>query len=1030
MFKMKKTLLLFIGLILFSFSYGQAIIKGKVTDKKTGETLIGVTLSLKSKPGVGVTTNLDGEYTLTLPDATVETLVISYISYETMEVMVHPVTGETINKDFALQSVSQSLGTIEIGIKATKAKEYYMEKIKMNSSSSINFISNETMKKTGDVNVTAAVARVSGVSISNGFISVRGISDRYVKTTINGSRIPTLDPFTNNIRLDLFPASLIDNVILTKTASPDLPGDWAGAYISLETKDYPDKLSVNLETSVGYNQQTSFKDVISSQRSSTDWLGYDNGFREYDHNAFVSGVHLGDVISIDNMTIYQQLVGLGLKDYLNSMGVTAETLHGKGYDNVYFIMGLVQLGLLDKELQTNQAAIKTALDKYNTGGYKEKAFENSYHDVAASGKGFKNNWTPTRRKAPLNFSQSISIGNETKFLGRTLGILAGLRYGSGIQYDPHSINQRVAFSSKNTNGTNDIRIDTMLRETSKETNSWSALLSLAYKLNINNSIAFIFMPNYTGVNNVNSQRSEVNPPYTAVTQAQFYEQRKQLIYQFKSKHLIPGPRIQLTFDASYTKGKSSAPDYKTIVYTEAFLNNTMIFGFNGGSDDKARYFRYLTDDVFDSKASAEIPLKNSTDDLLKTIKVGVAYQDNYKKNDQYQYIVQATKLPPGTEFNGDLEAFLNPDIFSVQKDENGSLVLPAFYYSESSPQNHSFGKSTVKSGFAMLDYALFPYMRVSGGLRVEQANIYTDIVKFDAMHLKPDDQRRFINGDIGLVNPGTLNKISYLPSVNVIFKLKKDPEAPINLRMNYSQTVARPSIRELSGIAVADYEYGVKVQGNPNLKMARVKNYDLRLESYFKSGDNASISLFYKDFRDHIEMVNYTVVSWQNVDKSHAYGIELEGRKAITKHFEFRANVTFVKSQTTFVRYISYGNILLPVDTIKRSMFGQAPYVLNGMLVYKADSIGLTLTVSYNVQGPRLALSSVRQNVPDIYELPRQLLDFKVTKKLGKHFSASLTVRDILNSAITRAYKFDTWDVKYDSYKYGTNYVLGISYQL
>ena len=92
--------------------------------------------------------------------------------------------------------------------------------------------------------------------------------------------IPTLDPFTNNIKLDLFPASLVDNIIITKTASPELPGDWAGAYISIETKDYPDKLSVNMESSIGYNNQSSFKNVISSQRSSTDWLGYDNGLRE------------------------------------------------------------------------------------------------------------------------------------------------------------------------------------------------------------------------------------------------------------------------------------------------------------------------------------------------------------------------------------------------------------------------------------------------------------------------------------------------------------------------------------------------------------------------------------------------------------------------------------------------------------------------------------------------------------------------------------------------------------------------------
>jgi len=87
--------------------------------------------------------------------------------------------------------------------------------------------------------------------------------------------------------LDLFPASLVDNIVITKTANPDLPGDWAGAYLSVETKDYPEKLSVNVETSFGYNEQTTFKDVVSSQRSSTDWLGYDNNLRDINHNDFI-----------------------------------------------------------------------------------------------------------------------------------------------------------------------------------------------------------------------------------------------------------------------------------------------------------------------------------------------------------------------------------------------------------------------------------------------------------------------------------------------------------------------------------------------------------------------------------------------------------------------------------------------------------------------------------------------------------------------------------------------------------------------
>ena len=184
-----------------------------------------------------------------------------------------------------------------------------MDKMKVNSTTTIDFISAETMKKTGDPNVTAAIARVSGVSTNGGLITVRGIGDRYVRTTLNGSRIPTLDPLTNNIKLDIFPSSLIDNIIITKTASPELPGDWAGAYISVETKDYPGKLTVNVESQFGYNAQTTFQNVITSDKSSTDWMGFDGGLRIRENENIVAP-------NLSPST-YQEMVALGLGDYFN-----------------------------------------------------------------------------------------------------------------------------------------------------------------------------------------------------------------------------------------------------------------------------------------------------------------------------------------------------------------------------------------------------------------------------------------------------------------------------------------------------------------------------------------------------------------------------------------------------------------------------------------------------------------------------------------------------------------------------------------
>jgi hypothetical protein len=146
--------------------------------------------------------------------------------------------------------------------------------MKINSAVNFDFISRDAIQKTGDGDASQAVRRVSGVSTVGSFVTVRGLADRYVVTTINGGRVPTLDPFTNNLRLDLFPTGLLDNIIITKTATPDLPGDWSGAYMSLNTSDYPQRLQVSFTTTLGYNPQSSFKQIVSAGSSSTTgWAG-------------------------------------------------------------------------------------------------------------------------------------------------------------------------------------------------------------------------------------------------------------------------------------------------------------------------------------------------------------------------------------------------------------------------------------------------------------------------------------------------------------------------------------------------------------------------------------------------------------------------------------------------------------------------------------------------------------------------------------------------------------------------------------
>lgn len=175
-------------------------------------------------------------------------------------------------------------------------------------------------------------------------------------------------------------------------------------------------------------------------------------------------------------------------------------------------------------------------------------------------------------------------------------------------------------------------------------------------------------------------------------------------------------------------------------------------------------------------------------------------------------------------------------------------------------------------------------------------------------------------------------------------------------------------------------------------------------------------------------------ITWENIEKSSVQGIELEGHKKLGQHLEFRSNVTLVKSVSQFIRrdfrLVEGEKVYTPIDTLDRPMYGQAPYIVNAMLSYKSDTLGLTATVSYNVQGPRLVITGTIKGVPDVYEIERHLIDFKISKKLGKHFSISLTARDLLNAPVRRAYKLPSGWFDYDKFRYGTSYILGVAYKL
>ncbi len=263
------------------FAQSTGKIAGKVSDAKTGETLIGVSVKvLGTTKAVG--TDVEGRYLIGGLAAGKYTLEISYISFakkNITEVEVKDGAVTTVNAVLD-EASSQTLNQVVIttSVKQESVNTLYLKQ-KTNASIS-DGISADQIKKSPDRNTSEVLKRVSGTSIQdNKFVIVRGLSDRYNATWLNSAVLPSSEPDRKAFSFDIIPSNMIDNIVINKTASPDLPGDFSGGVVQVLTKDIPTTNYLDVSLGTGYNSQSTFKDFYLGNRAGVENFGYFKGSR-------------------------------------------------------------------------------------------------------------------------------------------------------------------------------------------------------------------------------------------------------------------------------------------------------------------------------------------------------------------------------------------------------------------------------------------------------------------------------------------------------------------------------------------------------------------------------------------------------------------------------------------------------------------------------------------------------------------------------------------------------------------------------
>jgi TonB-dependent receptor len=255
-------------------------IAGKIVDKKTGEELIGVSVQIEGTT-TGAVTDFEGKYSITGIAPGKVNLVISYIGYNKKQVNgVEVKAGEVASVNLSLEESSKDLGEVVVQAEVKRESASGLLIQQKNATTISDGISAEAIRKTPDRNTSDVLKRVSGASIQdNKFAIIRGLNERYTTAYINGAPLPSSESDRKAFSFDIFPSNLLDNLVILKTATPDMPAEFGGGIIEINTKSIPDNNFQSISFSGGFNTITTFKDQLTYQGGKTDWLGYDDGTR-------------------------------------------------------------------------------------------------------------------------------------------------------------------------------------------------------------------------------------------------------------------------------------------------------------------------------------------------------------------------------------------------------------------------------------------------------------------------------------------------------------------------------------------------------------------------------------------------------------------------------------------------------------------------------------------------------------------------------------------------------------------------------
>lgn len=596
--------------------------------------------------------------------------------------------------------------------------------------------------------------------------------------------------------------------------------------------------------------------------------------------------------------------------------------------------------------------------------------------------------TPTTMATPINRSVGLSFGNQYKIFKEKQKIGYSLNFNLRNRFSYYSDGIYRDFGSV-SGGTESTQSNVLINDAdltdsrSVERPSVGGLGILSYEFMEDNSISYVKLYNHSAdkmARSIDGFRDALGVEAHFYSHVLGWKEREINYDQIIGSHRLnfldstAFHGLEVDWVLANFSFEQNEPDLRQFAYDYGILDSNYYISFANYSRP-AHFYRSLKDVEKQGKIDLKLPILKKKGES-NFVKVGGAYAAKDRVFSENTFTVYSNPRSLFTDVGGSVDAFFaDSSLGWAGQDDRGRNNIKNFYVDETDPLNSYVGRTTNMAQYAMVGLDITKRLRFIGGARYETVGY----------NLGRDDSTIL---DTTFSNP--------LPSMNFIYLL--DKEGNKKLRVSATQTVARPTMREISPFSSIQFIGGPFIKGNMDLVNTPVNNLDMRFEWYFKAGEMFSVSAYGKQFTNPI--VRKQVLSdnfemtWVNVEDAYLYGTEFEFKKnlkfihPIFKNFKLGGNGTYVLSE------INAGDTINTGDT--RIFPSQSKYLYNLDLSYNNDSLKLMCAITLNHFDDRIAQIGESVNM-DIWERGYTNINFVVNKDLGDHFSTKFSVKNILN---------------------------------